>query len=116
MNWKLFCAILVFPLSANAFGELKAMTDDEIRQNIIKASLKSFEGECPCPYSRDSKGRECGEDSEYFRSRGKILCYRQDISIADVNAYRLKYTIIDPKSVPQNRQILDPTEDAKKSQ
>lgn len=105
MNWKLSAIILGLSFTSTAFAALKAMTDDEIRDNLIKAAIKGFEGECPCPYNRDPKGKECGEESEYFRSQGKIFCYRQDISIADVNAYRLKYNIIDPKSVPENRQI-----------
>jgi hypothetical protein len=103
MNRKLIIALMVFGLAPTisfAVGEMKPMTDDEIRVDILNGFLKSFEGECPCPTSVDKQGKTCGDDSAYFKTRGKVICFKRDISDADVNAYRQKYSIIDPKSDP----------------
>ncbi len=89
--------------NAYAFGEMKPMTDKEIKQNILAGMLKSYEGECPCPFSMDKKGKPCGDDSEYFQTRGRILCYERDIADSDVNAYRQKYSITDPAADPNHR-------------
>lgn len=90
---------------ANAFAYrgLKPMSDAEIRSNILDGSLKSFEGSCPCPFSKDDKGKLCGDDSAYFRSPGKVLCYERDISDSEVRFYRQKYMITDPKADPRGQ-------------
>ncbi|MBS0288781.1 MAG: hypothetical protein JSS07_01930 [Proteobacteria bacterium] len=95
--------ILINITNVYAFRDMKPMTDSEIRASILSGSIKSFEGECPCPFSRDKKGKVCGEDSEYYRTRGKILCYERDITDGEVNTYRQKYSITDPKGDPHGR-------------
>ncbi|MBS0288233.1 MAG: hypothetical protein JSR17_13120 [Proteobacteria bacterium] len=86
-----------------AFRDMKPMTDAQIRAHILDGVLKSFEGECPCPFSKDHTGKVCGDDSEYFRTRGRILCYERDISDGEVNFYRQKYMITDPKADPNGQ-------------
>lgn len=81
-----------------ACAAIKPMSDEEIRSIIVSGNLKTFEGECPCPYSKDSKDKTCGDNSEYFKTSGKVLCYPQDISITDVTTYRQRFGIPDPKA------------------
>jgi len=38
-------------------------TDVEIKQEIIKQSIASYRGSCPCPYNTDRTGRRCGARS-----------------------------------------------------
>jgi hypothetical protein len=55
--------ILVFTLLvAAAFGQSSKneKTDAEIRQEIIKQSIGSFKGSCPCPYNVHPDGKMCG--------------------------------------------------------
>ncbi|MBI2790977.1 MAG: hypothetical protein HYX61_03375 [Gammaproteobacteria bacterium] len=89
------------------YGQLKPMTDEEIRANILNGLLKSYEQECPCPFSKDSQNQLCGDDSDYFKSRGRVMCYTSDIADSDVAAYRQKYNVIDPISDP-NYQYTSP--------
>lgn len=66
-----------------------AQSDAAIRQAIIKESIASYPGNCPCPYNTDRAGRRCGGRSAYNRAGGYApLCYPKDISKADVRAYR----------------------------
>ncbi len=104
MTKKMLMLILTCSVvTVYAFREMKPMTDSEIRGNILSGALKAYEGECPCPFSKDKKGNLCGDDSEYFRSRGRVLCYERDVSDAEVNAYRQKYGITDPNADPHGR-------------
>ncbi len=67
-------------------------TDDEIRELMIAESLAAYPGTCPCPYSSDRAGRQCGGRSAYSRPGGASpLCYTSDISDAAVAAYRASH-------------------------
>lgn len=64
-------------------------TDQQIRQDMIAASIAAYRGSCPCPYSRDRAGRSCGRRSAYSRPGGASpLCYESDISQKMVDDYR----------------------------
>jgi len=67
-------------------------TDDEVRQLMIAQSISSYPGNCPCPYFVDRAGHSCGARSAYSRPGGySPLCYKTDISAADVARFRSKY-------------------------
>ena len=66
-----------------------AQSDSEIRQRIIRESIASYPGSCPCPYNTDRAGRSCGRRSAYSRPGGYApLCYPRDVSDAQVRARR----------------------------
>ena len=76
--------VLAVPSMAQA-----GQTDAQIRQEMIRQSIASYSGSCPCPYSTDRGGRRCGARSAYSRPGGAApLCYASDISDAQVAAYR----------------------------
>ncbi|MCS5712531.1 hypothetical protein [Candidatus Berkiella aquae] len=61
---------------------------------------------CPCPYSKDIKGKECGNSSVYFQypdgDPNKIPCYPEDIQDWQITDYRQQYDIpIKGISTPQ---------------
>ena len=64
--------------------------DDAIRDALMRESIESYRGECPCPQSIDSKGRKCGDHSAY-RSKGggrRPLCYPSDVTESMLKRYR----------------------------
>ena len=66
-------------------------TDAEIRQEIIKQSIASYRGSCPCPYNTDRAGRRCGARSAYSKPGGASpLCYENDVTQKMVDEYRKK--------------------------
>ncbi len=92
--------------SAFAYRGIKPMSDAEIRTLILEGFLKSYEGECPCPFSKykqDNREVTCGDQSEYFTTPGKVLCYPRDVADTEVKFYRQKYQIIDPKADPRGQ-------------
>lgn len=70
---------------------LAQSSDAEIRREIIRESIARYSGNCPCPYNRDRAGRKCGGRSAYSRPGGKSpKCYPDDVSDAEVAAYRAR--------------------------
>lgn len=76
-------------LSLVAAADAKPMSDAQIRQQMIRESIASYPGNCPCPYNTDRAGRSCGRRSAYSRPGGYApLCYASDISKQTVDAYQ----------------------------
>lgn len=68
---------------------LRSATDAEVRDYLIRRSIRSYSGNCPCPYNVDRAGRRCGGRSAYSRPGGAApLCYPSDVSAAAVRRAR----------------------------
>lgn len=60
----------------------------EIVQQIIERSLRSYSGNCPCPYNRMANGRSCGGNSAYSKPGGRSpICYPEQITDAMIAAF-----------------------------
>lgn len=68
-----------------------APTSAEIRtarQELIRQSIASYQGSCPCPYNVDRAGRRCGARSAWSRPGGySPMCYDSDVSDARLATY-----------------------------
>lgn len=81
--------VLGLPFAAEKEKAEKEKTDREIKQEIIRESIRNYRGSCPCPYSRDRAGRRCGKRSAYSRPGGASpLCYESDVTQKMVDEYR----------------------------
>jgi hypothetical protein len=68
---------------------LRSATDAEVRDHLVRQSIRAYSGNCPCPYSHDRAGRRCGGRSAYSRPGGAApLCYASDVSDAAVRRAR----------------------------
>lgn len=75
--------------SAGALSSQPAMTDEQIRQAIIRESIARYSGNCPCPYNADRAGRRCGARSAHSRPGGASpKCFPSDVSDAEVQRFR----------------------------
>jgi len=82
-------ASITLPGSANAKGRL---SDAQVRQRIIKASISEYPGNCPCPYNSASNGSRCGRRSAWNRAGGYApMCYASDVTASDVRAWRASH-------------------------
>lgn len=87
MQW--IARFLVIVLALRIVAGQTTKTDAEIKQAIIKESIASYKGNCPCPYSVDRAGRMCGRRSAYSKPGGASpLCYEKDVSQKMVDDYR----------------------------
>jgi hypothetical protein len=77
--------------SAHVLGAQRSRTEAQIKESMIRASIATYSGSCPCPYNTDRAGRRCGKRSAYSRPGGRSpLCYPGDISGQMVEEYRKK--------------------------
>jgi SH3-like domain-containing protein len=58
------------------------------RRAIIRQSIASYPGSCPCPYNVDRGGRRCGGRSAWSRPGGySPICYDSDINDSRLSSY-----------------------------
>lgn len=102
INWLLipraiFFAALIFtfsssqipPAQAEQENEESTLSDDEIREIMIRNSISRYSGSCACPYNSTRNGSRCGKRSAYSKPGGASpLCYKSDISDKAVEKYR----------------------------
>lgn len=82
-------AILMVLTMASPSSGGQSMSDAQVKQAIIRQSIASYSGSCPCPYSTARNGSRCGGRSAYSRPGGAApFCYASDVSAAQVAAYR----------------------------
>jgi hypothetical protein len=66
------------------------LSDAQIANRIISASRSAYYSTghpCACPDDTTRAGRACGNTAAYSRAGG-IKCYPQDVTRADIAAYR----------------------------
>jgi hypothetical protein len=101
MKWRLLGVLVVVVTLGTAVGSLSvelfaqsapaAKTDAQIKDEIVRLSIASYSGSCPCPFNRDRAGRSCGRRSAYSRPGGAAsLCYAEDVTAKMVADHRAK--------------------------
>ncbi len=76
--------------STNNHNSDKELSDSQIKALMIKESISSYSGNCPCPYNTDRAGRRCGKRSAWSKAGGySPLCYDSDISDEMVKRYKM---------------------------
>ncbi|WP_232538518.1 hypothetical protein [Chromobacterium phragmitis] len=76
-------------LLAAGVANAKPMSDQQIKRAIIKESIESYYGNCPCPYNTARNGSSCGRRSAYSRPGGEApICYEKDVTKEMVKEYR----------------------------
>lgn len=105
------CMISVLLVTWPLWAEAKygfAMTNDQIRQEVILKSINDFNKlskeskTCACPYSAGYDGQSCGGQSAYFRQNQEsvgvdfvLKCYPRDVTEDDIIQFRLEHDIPD---------------------
>ena len=86
--------LVVFVIGSLAPAQARALTDAQVKQLIIEASIAAYPGNCPCPYNTARNGSRCGGRSAYSRAGGYApLCYPSDVTQKMVDDYRARHGI-----------------------
>ena len=85
--------IALFFAALTATAALAApMTDAQVKQAVIRESLASYPGPCPCPYNIMRNGRQCGGRSAYSKPGGyEPICYASDVTPSMIRNYRARH-------------------------
>lgn len=93
----LILALLLAVSAGPTQAQRSAMTDAQVRRELIRQSIASYSGSCPFPYNTARNGSRCGGRSAYSRAGGASpLCYAEDVSQAAVDAHRRRLSIPRP--------------------
>lgn len=83
MTLMLLFALIIMPASA------QRLSDQQVKERIIRESIASYPGNCPCPYNKARNGSNCGKRSAYSKPGGySPKCYVSDVSARDVQSWR----------------------------
>lgn len=75
--------------SVLAKGPPPPLSNAQIKTALIRESISSYPGNCPCPYNTARNGSSCGGRSAYSRGGGYApLCYPKDVTAGMVAEYR----------------------------
>jgi hypothetical protein len=86
-----FIAVLALLCACWVCAGEAMLTDTAIVQLLIKDSIASYSGNCPCPYNAARNGSRCGGRSAYTRPGGYTpLCFKEDVSKSMVREYRAR--------------------------
>lgn len=94
--WRLAAvgALALAAIFASAPASAQRASDDDLRRQMIEDSIRSYSGNCPCPYNLARNGSRCGNRSAYSRPGGASpLCYPEDISQAMLDEYKRRKDI-----------------------
>lgn len=84
--WLLLGLVL---MAGGAAAKKTPASDDEIKQKLIEASISAYSGSCACSYNQARNGSRCGGRSAWSKPGGaEPLCYKNDVSEEEVNAWR----------------------------
>lgn len=87
---KPIAALSGLMLAGAAWGT--EMTDQQVRERIVRESVASYSGSCACPDNTDAAGRRCGARSAHRKPGGeKPICYPHEVSDQQVRDYRARH-------------------------
>ena len=68
------------------------LPDELARELIVRDSVASYSGQCPCPYNNDAKDTPCGARSAWSKSGGKkLICFSHEVTDEMLREYRKRH-------------------------
>ncbi|EPT7000480.1 hypothetical protein ACVR2W_000347 [Cronobacter malonaticus] len=68
---------------------IAALSDDQVKEQIIQESIDVYPGNCPCPYNAMRNGRACGGRSAWSREGGYTpICYKREVTAEMIREWR----------------------------
>ena len=80
---------IAFVASSAALAKGPAISDAQIKENIIKESITEYPGTCACPFNRARNGSSCGKRSAWSKAGGySPICYKDEVTKEMIKAWR----------------------------
>jgi hypothetical protein len=88
-KFRVLVASAVFMAGACSQTSAADLTDNQIRDILVRSSIALYDGACACPTSLDNRGKPCGDRSAYKKDgHGGVLCARSDVKADTIKKYR----------------------------
>ncbi|WP_409455859.1 hypothetical protein [Pseudescherichia sp.] len=80
---------MTFLVSNIALAKGPAISDAQVKENIIKESIAEYPGTCACPFNRARNGSSCGRRSAWSKAGGySPVCYKDEVTKEMIKAWR----------------------------
>lgn len=80
---------IAFFASNTTFAKGPAISDAQVKENIIKESIAEYPGPCACPFNRARNGSSCGRRSAWSKAGGySPICYKDEVTKEMIKAWR----------------------------
>lgn len=80
---------IAFIAGSTALAKGPAISDAQIKENIIKESIAEYPGICACPFNRARNGSSCGKRSAWSKAGGySPICYKDEVTKEMIKAWR----------------------------
>ncbi|WP_409455922.1 hypothetical protein [Pseudescherichia sp.] len=80
---------MTFLASNIALAKGPAISDAEVKENIIKESIAEYPGTCACPFNRARNGSSCGKRSAWSKAGGySPICYKDEVTKEMIKTWR----------------------------
>ncbi|MCK6759741.1 hypothetical protein [Enterobacter bugandensis] len=84
----LLFAILFFSVS-NAVAKANALSDTQVKNEIIAESIADYPGVCACPFNQARNGSSCGRRSAWSKAGGySPICYQNEVTAEMIKEWR----------------------------
>ncbi|GKW24134.1 MULTISPECIES: hypothetical protein [Pectobacterium] len=84
-------AVTLLSFSTPSMAKNSRISDEQIKEKIIQASISAYSGNCPCPYNSARNGSQCGKRSAWSRAGGySPICYKGDVSRKMIDDWKMK--------------------------
>lgn len=85
------CTVALLSFSTLSMAKPHRISDEQIKERIIRESISSYSGNCPCPYNSARNGSKCGKRNAWSRAGGDSpICYKDDVSRKMIDAWRMR--------------------------
>jgi len=75
--------------SNTVFAKGPAISDTQVKENIIKESIAEYPGTCACPFNRARNGSSCGKRSAWSKAGGySPICYKDEVTKEMIKTWR----------------------------
>ncbi|WP_439649902.1 hypothetical protein [Enterobacter soli] len=88
-SWRGLFAACCILMVGNVEAKARAVSDEQVKANVIAESIASYPSVCACPFNRARNGSACGRRSAWSKAGGYApICYKNEVTNEMVKAWR----------------------------
>ncbi|EKS7117776.1 hypothetical protein EKN76_11930 [Enterobacter bugandensis] len=73
----------------NAVAKANALSDSQVKNEIIAESIADYPGVCACPFNQARNGSSCGRRSAWSKAGGySPICYQNEVTAEMIKEWR----------------------------
>ncbi|ENB7196960.1 hypothetical protein ABIH54_003609 [Enterobacter bugandensis] len=73
----------------NAVAKANALSDTQVKNEIIAESIADYPGVCACPFNQARNGSSCGRHSAWSKAGGySPICYQNEVTAEMIKEWR----------------------------